>query len=173
MTAPADSHDVLDVLIREHREVAYLLNRLRLADEGSSRDVADRLIAHLVRHFVVEEMFVYPYLVGYLTDGEELLEHDLAEHGQIEGILRELDGLESTDQRFLGVVLDLQVGVAQHFAGQERSSSSRGYTWRPLQTSSCNCGTHSTDPSDSPRPLPTQTRPQAKCSCRGLGRRWG
>jgi hypothetical protein len=120
MTAPAGRpHDVLDVLIQEHREVEDLLNRLRLADEESRRDVADRLIAHLVRHSIVEEVFVYPTVLDYLVDGDEHVEHDLAEHEQLEGMLRELEGLDVRDERFLGVVLDLLMGVAQHFADEE------------------------------------------------------
>ncbi len=85
----------------------------------SRRDLADRLIAHLVRHSVVEEMFVYPAAVNYLVDGDELVAHDLAEHEQLEGMLRELEGLDAGDERFLGVVLDLQTSLAQHFADEE------------------------------------------------------
>jgi hypothetical protein len=120
MPAPAGMpHGLLDVLIREHREVEHLLNRLRLADEASVRDIADRLTAHLVRHAVVEEEFVHPCVLDFLTEGEELVALELAEHAQIEGILRELEGLDSSDQRFLGLVLDLQMSVAQHFADEE------------------------------------------------------
>jgi hypothetical protein len=120
MTAPAGRpHDVLDVLVQEHREVEDLLNRLRLADEESRRDVADRLIAHLVRHSVVEEMALYPTVMDYLVDGDEHVAHDRAEHAQLEGMLRELEGLDARDERFMDVVLDLQTTVAQHFADEE------------------------------------------------------
>jgi len=120
MASPAGrAPDVLDVLIQEHREVANLLNRLRLADEGSRRAVADRLIAHLVRHLVVEEVVLHPVVLDYLVDGDEHVAHDLAEHEQLEGMLRELEDLEAGNGRFLGVVLDLQMGVAQHFADEE------------------------------------------------------
>jgi hypothetical protein len=113
------THDVLDVLVQEHLDVEDLLNRLRLADVAERRDLADRLIAHLVRHSVVEEMFVYPTAVNYLVDGDEVVAHDLAEHEQVEGMLRELEGLDAGDQRFLGIVLDLQTSLAQHFADEE------------------------------------------------------
>jgi hypothetical protein len=120
MAAPAGpTHDVLDVLVQEHLDVEDLLNRLRLADVAERRDLADRLIAHLVRHSVVEEMFVYPTAVNYLVDGDEVVAHDLAEHEQLEGMLRELEGLDAGDQRFLGIVLDLQTSLAQHFADEE------------------------------------------------------
>jgi hypothetical protein len=120
MAAPAGpTPDVLDVLVQEHLDVEDLLNRLRLADVAERRDLADRLIAHLVRHSVVEEMFVYPTAVNYLVDGDEVVAHDLAEHEQLEGMLRELEGLDAGDQRFLGIVLDLQTSLAQHFADEE------------------------------------------------------
>ena len=117
--AAGPPHDVLDVLVQEHLDVGELLNRLRLADVGDRRDLADRLIAHLVRHSVVEEMFVYPTAANYLVEGDELVAHDLAEHEQLEGMLRELEGLAAGDERFLGVVLDLQTSLAQHFADEE------------------------------------------------------
>jgi hypothetical protein len=120
MTMPAGQPDgVLDVLIREHREVEHLLDRLRLADEPSSREAADRMIVHLVRHSVVEEMLIHPCALDFLTEGEEFVAHDVAEHVQLEGMLRELEGLDATDERFLGVVLDVQMTVAQHFADEE------------------------------------------------------
>ena len=120
MATPAGQlNDVLDVLVKEHVEVEDLLNRLRLADVADRRDLADRLIAHLVRHSVVEEVFVYPMAVNYLVDGDELVAHDLAEHEQLEGMLQELEGLDAGDERFLGVVLDLQTNLAQHFADEE------------------------------------------------------
>ena len=111
--------DVLDVLIQEHREVEYLLNRLRLSGPEPRRDVADRMIAHLVRHTVAEELLLHPFIQDYLLDGEGLVANELAEHEQLEGMLRELEGLDPGDVRFLDVVLDLQTSLAQHIADEE------------------------------------------------------
>jgi Hemerythrin HHE cation binding domain len=120
MPAPAGPPpDVLDLLVQEHLEVQDLLNRLRMAEVAARRDLADRLIAHLVRHSVVEELFVYPTALDYLVDGGAFVAHDLAEHEQIEGMLRELEGLDAGDEHFLGVVRDLQASLAQHFADEE------------------------------------------------------
>lgn len=112
--------DLLDVLTEEHREVEHLLLSLRLADDQVvRREVADRLIAHLVRHWVVEERFVHPTVLDYLIEGERLVAHDLAEHRQLEGLLRELEGLDAGDAVFLGAVLDLQTGLARHVTDEE------------------------------------------------------
>ncbi len=117
---PGRPHDVLDMLVQEHREVEELLNRLRHSDDETiSRDVAERLIAHMVRHSVVEERFVYPEVRDYLIQGEEIVAHDLAEHEQLEVMLRELERLDPADARFRDVVVDVQVSLAPHFADEE------------------------------------------------------
>ena len=55
----ADDRDVIDVLTTDHREFVSLISQIRsTADPEQRRDLADQLIAELVRHSVAEEMFV-------------------------------------------------------------------------------------------------------------------
>lgn len=121
MTRPTGRpDDLLDVLTREHREVEHLLLGLRLAgDPDARRLVTDRLIAHLVRHWVIEEMLVHPRALDFLVDGRGLVAHGVAEHEQLEGLLRELEDLDAGEDRFLRVVLDLQMAVAEHVTDEE------------------------------------------------------
>jgi hypothetical protein len=114
------AEDVLDLLLLEHREVEGLLIDLRHAGTGPQRRaVADQLIARLVRHFFVEEMFLVPLVRDYFIHGEESVAHDRDEHHELELLLRHLESLDGADPRFMEVVLDLQATLTHHFAVEE------------------------------------------------------
>jgi hemerythrin superfamily protein len=120
MTTTAGHTDVLDVLMAEHRQVEALLKDLRAAtDPTTRRDLADEIIAQLVRHSVAEEAYVYPVVRDYLPNGAEAVEHDMEEHDELEHILKELEGLEATDPAFDEVTLELQTTLAHHIAEEE------------------------------------------------------
>lgn len=113
--------DVIDLLMAEHREGEDLLRRLRYAgDAQSRRELADQLIAHLVRHSVVEEACVYPVVRSYLVHGEEIVDHDLDEHDELERVLKDLESSDAADPDFMGVVVELQIALTQHIADEER-----------------------------------------------------
>ncbi len=119
--------DVLDLLTQEHREVEDLLDQLSMPGtrEFDPRDIADVVIASLVRHSVAEEMYVYPAMREYLDDGEELVEHDIVEHQQLEESLKELEGLEPEDKRFVEVVDQLRAILADHVQDEEEEQFPR------------------------------------------------
>lgn len=53
--------DVVDMLTTDHREMLELLRRIeRTEDLDERRDIADTVIAEVMRHSVAEEMIVYP-----------------------------------------------------------------------------------------------------------------
>jgi hemerythrin superfamily protein len=119
-TTAGQSQDVLDVLMAEHRQVEALLKDLRAANDPTTRrDLADEIIAQLVRHSVAEEAYVYPVVRDYLPNGAEAVEHDMEEHDELEHILKELEGLEATDPAFDEVTLELQTTLAHHIAEEE------------------------------------------------------
>ncbi len=113
--------DVLDLLMREHREVEDLLGQLSMQDgqQQDPREVADIVIASLIRHSVAEEMYVYPVIREYLQDGGEAVEHDTAEHQELEELLKELEGLEPSNGKFAEVVARLQEVLADHISDEE------------------------------------------------------
>lgn len=117
---PTTSPDVLDLLVEEHREVESLLAELRrTTHEERARDLADVVIATLVRHSVAEETYVYPAMREYLPDGDEAVAHDLAEHEQLEELLKEMEDLSVTDERFLRVVDRIEQALSDHVADEE------------------------------------------------------
>lgn len=120
VAAAARPRDILDLLIQEHREAEALLDLVRLAEDATGRrHSADQVIAHLVRHCVIEEYYVYPIVRGYLVDGEELVAHHEAEHAQLERLLRDLEQGDGGGERFMDVVLDLQAELSDHIADEE------------------------------------------------------
>ena len=113
--------DVLDLLTQEHREVEDLVDQLSMpgTEEFDPRDIADVVIASLVRHSVAEEMYVYPAMREHLEDGESQVEHDIVEHQAVEETLKELEGLEPDDKRFPEVVDELRALLADHVRDEE------------------------------------------------------
>src|SRR3954453_14754510 len=100
--------DVVDILTEDHREVTDLLKEITTSsDPEMRRDLADIVITELVRHSVAEEMHVYPVMRELLPEGEQAVEHDPAEHKEIERTLKELEGTEAADPRFAQLVESL------------------------------------------------------------------
>src|SRR3954447_4873027 len=71
MTASTGNQDVVDILTADHHEVLDLVGQIPTADATQRRDMADTVIAELMRHSVAEEMYVYPAMRDHLPDGEQ------------------------------------------------------------------------------------------------------
>jgi len=120
MTEPTNSTDVVDELTTDHREVAALLDELlETSDPGTRRDMADTAITELVRHSVAEEMYVYPAMREHLPDGEKTVEHDVEEHKELERTMKELEGCDAEDHRFMELVRQLRGELRHHATDEE------------------------------------------------------
>lgn len=116
-TDPQDQ-DVLDLLMQEHREVEALLDQISQPEQNpDSRDIADRVIAMLVKHSVAEEMYVYPVMAEYLESGA--VEHDKHEHQELEELLKELEGLSPEEDGFARCVGKIQEVLNDHVHDEE------------------------------------------------------
>src|SRR3954471_10039231 len=112
--------DVVDILTTDHREVTGLIQQIRSAgDAATRRDLADTMISELVRHAVAEEMYVYPAMKEHLPDGEAAVEHDIAEHKELERTMKELEAVEPSDPRFDSLLTELETTLADHVADEE------------------------------------------------------
>ena len=59
------ARDVVEILTSDHREMVELLGQIEQTSETDRRrDLADTLIAEVMRHAVAEEMYVYPAVEG-------------------------------------------------------------------------------------------------------------
>ena len=116
----ADDHDVLDVLTTDHREFLALISQIRSsADPSQRRDLADQLIAELVRHSVAEEMFVYPAIRDHVPGGSDAVEHDTSEHKELERTMKQLESTDSSGPEFLSVVDSIEALLVDHVADEE------------------------------------------------------
>jgi hemerythrin superfamily protein len=119
-TTDVDAEDVVDVLTTDHREMTALIAQIRAtAEPEARRDLADALTAELIRHAVAEEMYVYPAMRTHLPDGDAAVEHDTAEHKELERTLKDLEGADPADVRFDALIGELETTLADHVADEE------------------------------------------------------
>jgi hemerythrin-like domain-containing protein len=123
MTASTDhstDRDVIDTLTTDHREVAELFDQISATtDPVSRRDLADSLIAELVRHSVAEEMHVYPAVRDHVPNGDAAVDDDTKEHKQLEGHMKELEGADASSPDFLTALGRLRSVFEHHISDEE------------------------------------------------------
>jgi iron-sulfur cluster repair protein YtfE (RIC family) len=112
--------DVVDILTTDHQEMLELLGRIEgTPDAGQRRDLADTVIAEVMRHAVAEEMYVYPAIEEHLPNGAEEVEHDKREHDEIVQLMKKLEDVDAADPRFLALTLELESQLRHHMQDEE------------------------------------------------------
>ncbi len=112
--------DVVDILTSDHREMVELLGQIEhTADPGLRRDLADTVIAEVMRHAVAEEMYVYPAIEEHVPDGTEQVKHDKQEHEEIVQLLKRLEGVDATDATFMELARELEALLRHHANDEE------------------------------------------------------
>jgi hypothetical protein len=113
--------DVVDILTNDHQDMVDLISRIEgTPDAAARRDLADTVIAEVMRHAVAEEMYVYPVVEEHVPNGKEEVEHDKGEHAEIVEIMKRLEGVDAQEPRFLEIVRELD-GKLRHHANDEES----------------------------------------------------
>lgn len=117
----AEKTDLVSVIVSDHREVEGVFKELesRNGTPEHRRDLADHVIAELVRHSVAEEMYMYPAAREHLPDGDEVADHELEEHAGAEKVMKDLDGVDPTDPTFDELVGKLISEVRHHIEEEE------------------------------------------------------
>ncbi|NHC15072.1 hemerythrin domain-containing protein [Motilibacter deserti] len=120
MTDTGTRRDVVDILSSDHTEFLALITTIRAsAEPAERRDLADTLIAELVRHAVAEEMYVYPAMRDHLPDGAEKVEHDTREHKELEVTMKAMEAADAADARFLELLTELETTLRDHVEDEE------------------------------------------------------
>ncbi|MFC5382643.1 hemerythrin domain-containing protein [Aquipuribacter nitratireducens] len=118
--ATSDRTDVVDVLTADHQEFLGLLARIRASESPEDqKELADVLVAELVRHSVAEETWVYPAMREHLPDGDAKVAHDTEEHEELEVLLRQLEAADPADVEFVTTVARIEEVLRDHVADEE------------------------------------------------------
>ena len=112
--------DVVDILTTDHREMEELLSQIeRSGSAEQRRDLADALIAEVMRHAVAEERFVYPAIEEHMPNGKEEVKHDKEEHQEIVEIMKKMEDLDASDPAFMVSVRRLEELLVHHAKEEE------------------------------------------------------
>jgi hemerythrin-like domain-containing protein len=117
----ATTDNLISVITQDHREVEAVFQELEsgAGTPEHRRDLADHVIAELVRHSVAEEQYMYPAAREALDGGDELVDHELEEHAEAEKLMKELDGLHPADPRFDELLGTLTSEIRHHIEDEE------------------------------------------------------
>ena len=122
MTANQGGADVVDILTTDHHDVLELIDTIQASsDPDERRNIADTVIAEIVRHSVAEEMYVYPAMRDHLPDGQKEVDHDVEEHQELEETLKKLEGVPGDDSNFSALVAEVRRQL-EHHAGDEENN---------------------------------------------------
>lgn len=112
--------DVVDILTSDHQEMIALIGQIKGASgESQRRDLADTLIAEVMRHAVAEEMYVYPAIEDHVPDGHDEVEHDKKEHADIVKLMKRLEKAEPSEPDFMELVNELEAQLSHHAKDEE------------------------------------------------------
>ena len=114
------SLDVVDILTADHRDMLALLGQIEsTTDPAQRRDLADTVIAEVMRHAVAEEMHVYPAVKEHVPNGAQEVEHDKEEHDEIVQLMKELEDVDAAEPRFMDLVRQLEAQLRHHANDEE------------------------------------------------------
>ena len=117
----ADTKDVVELILQDHRRMEDLFRRMRSVEDdraGALGEFADLLIAHAQ----AEEAEVYPALKRYKNIDDEEVEHGEHEHDEgNEALLKLLEVEEVGSDEWDSKLEDLVEAVTHHADEEERT----------------------------------------------------
>ncbi|MFI5927121.1 hemerythrin domain-containing protein [Micromonospora sp. NPDC051543] len=121
-TQSTGEQDVVDILVADHRTVETLFVELetRQGTPEHRRQLADVVIAELVRHAVAEEAYVYPTARKALPDGDQIADHEITEHADAERTMKDLESVDPSDPRFDELLAHLTSTIRHHVQDEEK-----------------------------------------------------
>ncbi len=112
--------DATEILADDHKEFLALVGSIEgTPDPIMRRELADTLIAEIMRHAVAEEMFVYPAIKKHVPDGAAEVEHDKEEHQEIVLAMKQMEDVEASDPRLMEGVVRLRDLLIEHAGSEE------------------------------------------------------
>ncbi|MFJ8050450.1 hemerythrin domain-containing protein [Streptomyces luteogriseus] len=121
----ADTRDVVELILQDHRRMEDLFRRMRSVEDdraGALREFSDLLIAHAQ----AEEAEVYPALKRYKNIDDEEVEHGEHEHDEGNEALLELLEVEEVGSDEWDSKLEELVEAVTHHADEEERTILNG-----------------------------------------------
>lgn len=113
--------DLIDAIVADHRETEGVFAEIEASgDPRLKRELVEHVITELVRHSVAEEQYLYPTARRVLADGDEIADHEIAEHAEAEELMKELENTEATDPKFDELARSLIGAIRHHLQDEER-----------------------------------------------------
>jgi hemerythrin superfamily protein len=113
---------VIDVLVHDHREVDHIFAEIETQPPAAQErlgQLAQQVVIELVRHSVAEEQYLYPAVRKHLPDGDEMADHEIAEHAEAEQTMKHLEKLEPGDAEFRPTLDTLMAQIRHHVHDEE------------------------------------------------------
>jgi hemerythrin-like domain-containing protein len=114
--------DAIAVLKSDHRTVEQLFKRFEKAADGArrtKRTLVDSMIKELSRHAEIEELVFYPAVRREVADVTVDVLEALEEHHLVKVVLRELEDMDPSNERFDAKVTVLIENVRHHVREEE------------------------------------------------------
>ena len=113
----------LELLMADHRAVEELFDRFEQAkdgDEGTRRDIAQRICNELTVHAQVEEELFYTWLRENLDEDDmEMVEEAQVEHNTAKDLIAQLEGATDIDEQYNAKVKVLGEYIKHHVGEEE------------------------------------------------------
>ena len=114
----------LELLMADHRKVEDLLEQFeqeKESDEGTRREIAQKICAELTVHAQVEEELLYPWLKENLEDEDmEMVEEAYVEHATAKDLIAQIEGATDIDEQFNAKEKVLGEYVTHHVEEEEK-----------------------------------------------------
>ncbi|MFD8722866.1 hemerythrin domain-containing protein [Streptomyces sp. NPDC059629] len=113
--------NILQELTTDHREVEEFFGRIEALTGGGQelRDLVDEVTIELVRHSVAEEQYLYPAVREHIEGGDRLADKEIADHGRVEELLKQLEKTDTGDPRMAPLLQQLMNEVSEHLQDEE------------------------------------------------------
>ncbi len=115
-----EDQDVVDFLLRQHREAESLFAQVAAAVGEARREPFEQLIRLLAGHETAEEEIVYPVVRSSVPDGDRLAEARLAEESAAKEALSDLESTDVSSDDFARKLEACREMVLAHARLEER-----------------------------------------------------
>lgn len=118
--------NVIDLIMEDHREVEQMFSQAQqTTNPDEFQQIVSTAIAELIRHAVAEEQHLYPAFRQYVEGGNELADHEIAEHSEAEETMKEIERLDSSDPQLREKFNTLVEEITHHVQDEEEDALPR------------------------------------------------